>query len=193
MENRNEDSIRNRFKKLIRIFRKDKNVKNSKIIKAERSLLSNLLQELNLKQKLENAPTSNRKRQREHLIEVSEGLQEEESQQKEELISLNQQLKSEDYSTRQSLNNCLNVCYKAPENKPNDSLNTEKNQPKVDLNGNTISLNSNHENNYNNPDQMNGFFRNMITLQNQFIYQEMAMQQMKTMMNNYFWNAFTPK
>ena len=121
-------------------------------------------------------PKVGRKRQRERFIEVSEGLQEEENQQNEELISIKKQLKSENNSeTVPTLDNCLDGCSKAPENQPNDSLNIEKDQPKVDLNGNKNPLFSNNENNdnNNNPDQMNTLFSHMTALQNQFIYQEM--------------------
>lgn len=196
MQNRNEDFIRNRFKKLMRTFRKqDKNIKNSKIVKVERNLLSNLIQDLSLKNTDENGQTKElpravgRKSHREQFIRVSEGIKEEENQYNEGLISLKKQVKSENQSETRSTPKSLCFNINSPENTPIDSLSKEKDQPKADLNGNMNLPLASNENIDSAPEQMNNLFRQMTALQNQLIYQDMMMHQMKVMMNNYFWSS----
>lgn len=187
MENRNEDSIRNRFIKLMKGCRsKDKTTRNTKETRTESSMLSKLLNELSKKNFSEEEKSEflGRKRRREHLFQIPQTVKEEEQFSNKDNIKLEPENKSQtSFSRKQQKIEETPTQKTSLLNKSFDkSLTGEPKLPEKSIEAMVPgSSNSNQMNLFNE-------FWEQFTLQNQLLYQEMMLQRMRFMMGNLAWN-----
>ena len=186
MENRNEDSIRNRFIKLMKGCRnKDKTTRNTKETRTESSMLSKLLNDLSKKtfSEEEKREFLGKKRRREHLFQIPQMVKEEEQTSQLDMVKLEPENKTQVTFPRKH-----QKIEEAPIQK-NSLINKSIDrsflgEPKIPEKNIAPIVPGN-----NNINQMNAFseFWEQFTLQNQLLYQEM-MQRMRFMMGNIAWN-----
>ena len=186
MENRNEDSIRNRFIKLMKGCRsKDKPARNTKETRTESSMLSKLLNELSKKtfSQDEKSEFLGKKRRREHLFQIPPMVKEEEQNSRVDMVKLEPENKTQvTFSRKHQKIEETPIQTNSLLNKSLDK--SLMGEPKISEKNLESSVPGN-----NNTNQMNLFseFWEQFTLQNQLLYQEMMMQRMRFMMGNIAW------
>jgi len=160
MDNRNEDSIRNRFIKLMKSCRNKERIgKNMKECKAEGNMLTKLLNELNKKSMNEEEEKS----EDQNNEAIPNNLGSKRKREKSQII------KEEAHN---------NVKMETEEKKQENIL---SNPTKIEENPTKINETINNQRNlYELWDQ--------FAMQNQWMFQEMMMQRMRLMANNFLWN-----
>lgn len=187
MENRNEDSIRNRFIKLIKSYRKKE--KTVHIKKSNYKMFSKMVIELDkqqagLKNKQNEELNVNigKKRPREHTFEIDKVVYDQNSRVK--------QLETETRKLNSSKNGEKIAKYEEIAKKSSENLLKEENQNhELKIDKNITIVNNFSDNQTNQKGQMGKIFWQIEALKNQIFQQQLIMQNMQLIMSNLIWSS----
>lgn len=194
MENRNEDSIRNRFIKLIKGYRKKEKIdKNSPKKKFQRKIFSKLLIELD-KQKVdeENKIIQNqisnlgKKRQREQVLEMDHVIKEQGVSGAKPIAAEQKQEDPNNNDNNRKVAKFEEISKKKNFERGDFQFPETKIEPTITVINNFANKNTNQNQNQN---QMGEILGQMEVLKKQIFQQEIMMQYIQFMISNLIWNS----
>ena len=188
MENRNEDSIRNRFIKLIKSYRKKE--KTAHIKKTNYQMFSKMVIELDKqqvdiknKQNDDHKVNINKKRHREHVLEVDDQMVYDQNIGGKKIETEVQKLTSS--NNGEKIAKYEEIARKSSNNFPKE----ESLCPSLKIDKNITIFNNFSDNQTNQNGQMEEIFWKIEALKNQCFQQQLIMQNMQLIMNNIIWSS----